>query len=687
VTVFSQPIKKLPPRFKQWLEEEVVYIITPTEKEVFLQLKTDKERELFIKAFWKQRDPTPGTPENEFKEEHYRRINYANHHFGRGVPKPGWQTDRGRIYIILGEPRDIQSYTGNSEIFNAEVWFYQGLSQYGLPPGFNLIFYQKNNVGEYVLYSPSSDGPQALLTSYFGDQADYMAAYRTLKRINPALANISLSLIPGERAQFGRPSLASDILLQNIISVPKKRLNDIYAKKFLMYKDIVEVDYSTNYIDNNHSVKIFQDPTGLFFVHYAVELNKFSVQQFEQTYSTHLKINGYVADHQDKTIYQFENSFSIKLNEEEIKKIYYLPFDLYDMFPLIPGSYQFSIIVKNEVSKEFTTFEKEITIPAETSSARLSSLILSYKLDKRPTDSKRLKPFKIGDHQLFFQPRNIFRPQDTLFVGFQILNLDPSLIQKTELKFEFLKESQPFLTEVKKVSQYPDRMNFIQEFPLEKFPPGHYQIKISLIENEKEISSQMERFEISPAAAIPRPWVYSREILPPTHPLYSFIIGRQLFNKGEMEKAEKLLAAAYNSKPDSLEYALSLAKVYFALHKYAQTKRLLLPFANSENVPYQLYLILGNSHQLLGEFQEAIGIYKQAIDQFGLTFNLLNSLGECYYRLGLKEEALASWEKSLEIKPNQPEITKKIKNLKKGLYPKLIGDDKSRNIPSASCRG
>jgi len=102
VTVFSQPIKKLPPRFKQWLEEEV-----------------------FIKAFWKQRDPTPGTPENEFKEEHYRRINYANYHFGRGVPKPGWQTDRGRIYIILGEPRDIQSYTGNSEIFNAEVWFYQ----------------------------------------------------------------------------------------------------------------------------------------------------------------------------------------------------------------------------------------------------------------------------------------------------------------------------------------------------------------------------------------------------------------------------------------------------------------------------------------------------------------------------------------------------------------------------------
>jgi GWxTD domain-containing protein len=98
---------ELPPRFKNWLEQEVNYIITPLEKEVFLQLQADRERDFFIQAFWKHRDPTPGTPENEFKEEHYRRINYANHQFGRAVPWPGWKTDRGRIYIILGEPRGV----------------------------------------------------------------------------------------------------------------------------------------------------------------------------------------------------------------------------------------------------------------------------------------------------------------------------------------------------------------------------------------------------------------------------------------------------------------------------------------------------------------------------------------------------------------------------------------------------
>ncbi|NIO21866.1 MAG: hypothetical protein GTN76_14330, partial [Candidatus Aenigmarchaeota archaeon] len=143
-----------------------------------------------------------------------------------------------------------------TQIYNAEIWFYQGLTKYGLPPGFNLVFYQRGGMGEYVLYSPLNDGPQALMTSYFGDPADYLAAFRTLRNINPNLARVSLSLIPGESARFGRPSLASDLMLQNIYRVPQKDLKERYAEKFLMYKDIVEVEYTANYIDNDHSVKI-----------------------------------------------------------------------------------------------------------------------------------------------------------------------------------------------------------------------------------------------------------------------------------------------------------------------------------------------------------------------------------------------------------------------------------------------
>lgn len=237
-----RPEKNEPPaRYKKWLEEEVVYIISPMEKEVFLRLKTDKERDLFIDAFWRQRDPTPGTPENEFKTEHYRRINYANHYYGRETPLPGWKTDRGRMYIILGEPNDIQRFEGKSETYPAEIWFYQGKTDVGLPPGFNLVFFQEGGNGEYKLYSPVKDGPQALLTSSFGTAMDYLSAYQQLREAEPSLAAASLSLIPGEESDgLGRPSLASDLLIQRIETLPAKQIKDKYAQKFLLYKDVVE---------------------------------------------------------------------------------------------------------------------------------------------------------------------------------------------------------------------------------------------------------------------------------------------------------------------------------------------------------------------------------------------------------------------------------------------------------------
>src|SRR5258707_8970086 len=94
--------------YKKWLDEDVVYIISPEERSAFRQLSNDEERDNFIEAFWQRRDPTPDTPENEFKEDHYRRIAYANEHFAAGIP--GWKTDRGRMYIMYGPPDEIESH-------------------------------------------------------------------------------------------------------------------------------------------------------------------------------------------------------------------------------------------------------------------------------------------------------------------------------------------------------------------------------------------------------------------------------------------------------------------------------------------------------------------------------------------------------------------------------------------------
>ena len=660
----QKSIKELPPRFQKWLEEEVVYIISPVEKEVFLQLQTDRERELFIEAFWNHRDPTPGTPKNEFREEHYQRVNYANRYLGRGVPKPGWKTDRGRMYIVLGEPRDIDRITGETELYNNETWFYQGLTKFGLPAAFNLVFYQKEGFGEYILYSPTIDGPQALMTSYFGDRANYLEAFQALRKINPTLARTSLSLIPGEDARFGRPSLASDILIQQISTVPQKQFKDNYAEKFLMYKDVVEVEYTANYINNDSLVRVIKGTSGMYFVHYAVELLKFSVHLFQDKYSTNLKINGKVSDLEGNTIYQYEGSIPVELDETQIKNITHRPFSLYDMFPLLPGNYRLSILVKNEVSKEFTSLEKDITVP-EGKALQMSALLLGYRTETVSPESNKPKPFKMGLHQIHCQPKDIFHPQDKLFLGFQVTGLSPSLEQRGVLKFEFFKDSVQFLSRTKKVSDYQDRMNFKEEFVLQEFPPGYYRIKVSLWDQDQEVLSERENFEVTSAAGLPRPWVYSRTLLPPDDPAYAFILGGQFFQKGKMQQARIQLEKAYHQRPDSINFALNLALVYLRLEEFKRIKDILLPFSESLEANYDVYFLLGLAHQALGEFSQAISLYDKAVSHFGINFILLNSLGECYYRLGELDEALGAWEKSLEINPNQPEIEKKVKAIKK----------------------
>jgi len=94
--------------YKKWLDEDVTYIITPEERSAFLRLQTNEEREQFIEQFWLRRNPDPDSPENTFKEEHYRRIAYTNEHYASGIP--GWKTDRGRIYIMWGPPDEVDSH-------------------------------------------------------------------------------------------------------------------------------------------------------------------------------------------------------------------------------------------------------------------------------------------------------------------------------------------------------------------------------------------------------------------------------------------------------------------------------------------------------------------------------------------------------------------------------------------------
>ena len=655
--------KDLPPGYKKWLEEDVPYIITPLEKDVFLRLNSDRERDLFIEAFWRQRTPSPGASPNEFKEEHYRRIQYANRMFGRTTMLPGWKTDRGRFYILLGEPRDIERFVGEAETYNSEVWFYQGLVEYGLPPAFYLVFFQKGGAGDYVLYSPTMDGPQALLAAYLGDQGNTLQAYKKLNSISPALARVSLSLIPGESASFGRPTLASDILLQNIQALPGKGVRDRYAEKFLMYKDIVEVEYSANYIDSDSIVRAFKDRSGLTFVHYGIELNRFSVNEGEGRYSTHLRINGKVADSLGKTVYQFEADLPVELGEDQLKSITYKPFDLYDMFPLVPGTYKLTVLLKNEASQEFTSLEKDINVPGDEPAPRLSGLLLGYRAEPNP--SANLKPFQLGQDQIMSQPSRVFSPQDHLFLGFQILGKTPDLERNGSVRFEILRQEESVLSLTRRIGDYKDLLSILEDIPLAAFSPGTYWLLVTLQNDGQVLQTEKEPFEVTSLSALPRPWVFSRTFMPVSHPGYSFALGQQYFNQGKFRLALEYLEKAQRAQPNVQSYALVLAQVYLVLKDYGKARSVLLPFQDSSKPDYDVLVTLGRTYQALGEFDQAIAVMNKAILHHGVNTDLLNSLGDSYARLGDFKQALEAWTKSLEIDPGQKEIKDRVESLKK----------------------
>lgn len=659
-------VNELPPQHKQWLEEEVVYIILPTEREVFLQLETDKKRDLFIEAFWNQRDPTPGTPENEVRKEHYRRLNHANHFFGRGTPKPGWKTDRGRVYIILGEPNDILKYEGKTQVYPSIVWFYQGKVNLGLPSGFNLVFYQQSFSGEYKFYSPINDGPMALMTSYYGgDSLNYIDAYQALAEIEPELAEVSLTLIPGAGSDvMGQPSLASELLIQKIATIPQRQIIDKYAQKFLQYKDIIEVEYTANYIESNSLITIAKDPSGSYFVHYAIEPERLSVNYYENKYCTVLKLNGTVKDMEEKTIYQYEKTFSLEFDQEQMKTVSKKPFELHDMFPLIPGNYKFSVLVKNEASKEFTSLESDLIIPEEEVPLQMTSILLGYRMEKQETKQQKIKPFRLGPFQIYFLPDRIFCRTDSLVVSFQLYGVDKHLSEKGELRFSFLKNDDEFRSFSKKLSELSFLPNVGEKFPLNDFPPGYYRVQVSLMAEGKELLYNSKNFEITYRETMPRPWIYSKILPGPNDPIYSHVAGIQLFNSGKIEQAQKMMEEAYHKKPDSAEYALNLAQLYFFLAEYKKVEPILLPFLQQPRPKYEIYYFLGKAYQSSGKLNEAIDIFNKAISDYGLNIHLLNSLGECYFQLGIPTKALMVWEKSLEINPDQPQIEKNVAALK-----------------------
>ncbi len=656
--------KDLEPRYALWLVEEVVYIITPKEREIFLQLRSNRERDIFMDAFWKQRDPTPNTPQNEFKDEHYRRIKHANQYYGKDSPQPGWKSDMGRMYIMLGEPKQIERYDNLADVYPLHIWFFEGMSELGLPNAFYLMFFKKYNAGEYILYSPIRDGPQGLMAHYAGDQTSYTEAYSELRYRHPQLAPMSISLIPGEMTAGITPSMSSDILIANKIpKAPIFKVKDTYAEKLLAYKDIVEVDYTANYIDSEYRVFVHQDPRAGAFIHYLVEPSRLSFDQYGDRYTASLEIDGNITDADGLFVYQFERRVPIEMNGRQLAAIQDKLFSFQDLFPVVPGDYKLNIIMKNRVSKEFTTFECPVRIPGP-GTAWMSPVLLANRSERDSKYALQVKPFMFGGVQLRPSPRNDFLQSDTMSVFLQLNGLSAELRASGSLELAFVREGQKVRVETRRLADVAGLPDVSAEFPLSAMTPDYYTLEAALLDGAgNTVVTEKSPFYITPLAGLNRPWVLSLPFPSGDSPEIAYIRGKQRLNRKEIEEALPLLESAFRRVPAERKYALDLARAHAARKDFLRVREIARPFAGDQDEPGFL-LLLGESSQALGETAAAVEFYKTYLTRFGTNVSVLNALGDCHLALGETAEAAAAFQKSVEIEPNQPKIKAALAALK-----------------------
>jgi tetratricopeptide (TPR) repeat protein len=409
-------------------------------------------------------------------------------------------------------------------------------------------------------------------------------------------------------------------------------------------------------------VSVLQAPSGLFFLSYVVVPDNLSLDTYLDKYIGNLKTTLRLSDSGGKTLFQQEKFVPIELRKEELKAVEKSSFQFYDAVPVIPGDYTFDLLLENTVSKEFTSIEKKVSVP-KGDPLWMSPLILARKVNRDSVEGGASGAFQVGKLQIYPCLNSTFQSKDLMYVFLQLHGLSTALRDDGRLEFSFSKDRQAVQSSRKNVRDFENGRDILEDFATDKFAPGTYVVRVVLLDKGgREILSQSAEFIVSDKA-IPGIWVVAQQNPPADDPYYSNILGTQFLNRGEIDKAYIELEKAYSKKTDSLDYALSFAQVLLSQGEPSNAHAILLPFGNKDLPNFDLYNCLGKASQRIGELKEAISWYEKALAFRGDVVEVLNPLGDCYLKLGNKEQALRAWKKSLEINPKQDEIKKMIEKL------------------------
>ena len=493
--------------YKKWLNEDVLYIISPEEKATFKALRNDEERENFIEQFWARRNPDSRSYDNSFKEEHYRRIAYANEHFSSGVQ--GWRTDRGRIYIMFGKPDELESHPtggsyqrpyneggGQTSTYPFEKWWYRHIE--GVGDDIEIEFVDASLSGEYRM-AMSPDEKDAL--------------------INVPNAGLTLAEEMGmankeDRAYFN-PGSGYDSQSQRAKDTPFARMEQYFNLqkppkiKFEDLKSVVTTHVFYNDLPYDSRIDYIKLSPDRILVPITLELNNKDLEFKKQLDFNQASVNVYgsVTSLTGRLMWEFEDVISVEYLDQYFEHGKSKRSEYQHIVSLSPGQrYKLTLVLKDVNSKSAGTREIGLVVPKyEEGTLQTSSIILANAISPAPNNSDQFEQYVIGDMKILPDVKAEYTPGQSMRFYMQIYNMEiDQTSQKPLLDVSFaIKSNGKVVEEIKGAAAnseqffYGQRVVLLGKIPVNPTAPGRYTLEVKVVDNiSNRTTTQSTDFKI-----------------------------------------------------------------------------------------------------------------------------------------------------------------------------------------------
>jgi GWxTD domain-containing protein len=503
-------MKELAPAYKKWLNEDVIYIITPEERQAFLQLATNEEREQFIEQFWARRNPDPDSPENTFKEEHYRRIAYANEHYSSGIP--GWKSDRGRIYITWGKPDEIEAHDGGgsydrpmdqgggqTETYPFEDWRYRYLE--GIGENVELEFVDPSMSGEFHLTTDPSEKDALLYTPNGGlTEAESQGLSSKTARFNNTDGShqaLPIGMRPAEDDEFSRLDLYAKI--EQAPPVKFKDLEAVVSSRLI--RNQVNFDYRFDFLK-------VTDDTDLVPITVQIPNKQLSFQEKDGVQTAALNLFARITSPSGRVVQTFEDTVNHAVPDALLQQSL-KGFSIYQKaVPLRPGLYRLDLVIKDVNSGNVGAVNTRLAVPRyDDDQLASSTLIVADEMQRVSAHDIGVGQFVLGDMKVRPKLDPVFTPDQHMGLFLQVYNL--KVDEKTHkanasIEYRVMKDKTPvlkFQQSSDKLGQHGQELTLEDGLTLNALTPGNYRIEVAITDNiSKQTITPSSSFTVKAAS-------------------------------------------------------------------------------------------------------------------------------------------------------------------------------------------